>query len=203
MFNTPWISAIQIPWKLWKVPMSTRDQSWIGVSRTPVRAVVSRQLASPYGHRPGLRSRRLAAAPADYTHLMSHPTPTAVLLIAHGSRHQPANDDLHRLAGRFAARGDHPIVEPCFLELAAPEIPEGGDRCVERGAKVVLMIPYFLSEGIHLTRDLVAARDDLAARHPGVAFRLGKPLGPDPLLDELVARRIGECGGVDESAENR
>ena len=27
---------------------------------------------------------------------------TAVLLIAHGSRHAAANDDLHRLAARFA-----------------------------------------------------------------------------------------------------
>ena len=36
---------------------------------------------------------------------------TAVLLIAHGSRHAPANDDLHQLAARFAGRGDYPIVE--------------------------------------------------------------------------------------------
>jgi sirohydrochlorin ferrochelatase len=52
------------------------------------------------------------------------------------------------------------------------------------------MIPYFLSEGVHLVRDLSAARDELIARHPGVEFRLGPPLGPDPLLDRLVAARI-------------
>jgi sirohydrochlorin ferrochelatase len=54
------------------------------------------------------------------------------------------------------------------------------------------MIPYFLSAGIHLTRDLAAARDELAQRHPGVEFRLGAPLGPHPLLDQLVATRIRE-----------
>ena len=58
----------------------------------------------------------------------------------------------------------------------------GGDR--------VLMVPYFLSAGVHLLRDLTAARDELARRHPGVEFRLGPPLGPHPLLDELVAERI-------------
>ncbi len=130
---------------------------------------------------------------------MPNPGPSAVLLIAHGSRHAPANADLHELVGRIAARGDYPIVEPAFLELASPDIPSGGDRCVERGAVRVLMVPYFLSEGVHLTRDLIAARDALRRRHPGVDFVLGPPLGPDPLLDRLVVERIArtEALGVD------
>ena len=116
----------------------------------------------------------------------------AVLLIAHGSRHSPANDDLHHLAARFAARGEYRIVEACFLELAEPDITTGGDRCVNRGADRVLMIPYFLSTGVHMLRDLTAARDALAARHPRVEFRLGTTLGPHPLLDEIVASRVRE-----------
>ena len=120
--------------------------------------------------------------------------PTAVLLIAHGSRNAAANDDLLALARRIAKTGTHPIVEPCFLELADPDIPAGGRRCVERGARSVLMIPYFLSEGVHLIRDLTAARDALALAHPSANFRLAPPLGPHPLLDELVAIRIREIG---------
>jgi sirohydrochlorin ferrochelatase len=132
---------------------------------------------------------------------MSHPPdadrPTAVLLIAHGSRHAPANDDLHALVARLAATGEYPIVEPAFLELADPDIAAGGDRCVARGAGRVLMIPYFLAAGMHLQRDLAAARDALAARHPGIAFRLGPPLGPDPLLDRLVAERIRQTDAAE------
>jgi sirohydrochlorin ferrochelatase len=115
---------------------------------------------------------------------------TAVLLIAHGSRQRLANDDLHALAARVAEGGRYPIVEACFLELAEPDIAAGGGKCVARGAARVLMIPYFLSAGVHLRRDLTAARDDLSRRHPGVEFRLGPPLGPHPLLDELVEARI-------------
>jgi sirohydrochlorin ferrochelatase len=116
--------------------------------------------------------------------------PTAVLLIAHGSRHEPANEDLRQIAGRFAARGEYPIVEACFLELAEPDIPAGGDRCVARGATRVLMVPYLLSAGVHLTRDLTAARDALRQRYPRVRFDLGPALGPHPLLDELVTERV-------------
>lgn len=124
---------------------------------------------------------------------------TAVLLIAHGSRHAPANDDLNELAGRFAERGQHPIVEACFLELAEPDIPTGGDRCVARGATRVLMIPYFLSAGVHLIRDLTAARDALRRRHPEVEFRLGPALGPHRLLEQLVGERIRELDTDDDA----
>jgi sirohydrochlorin ferrochelatase len=122
---------------------------------------------------------------------------TAILLIAHGSRHEAANDDLRELAARISARGDHPIVEACFLELAEPDITTGGSRCVEQGATRVLMIPYFLSAGVHLLRDLTAARDALEALHPGCEFQLGSPLGPHPLLDALVTERIREMERVE------
>ncbi len=131
---------------------------------------------------------------------MAQPTGrTAVLLIAHGSRHAPANDDLHQLAARFSGRGDYPIVEPCFLELAAPDIQAGGDRCVARGASRVLMVPYFLSAGVHLLRDLAIARDDLHRRHPEVEFRLGPALGPHPLLEQLVAERIRQLDTAEDA----
>ena len=118
------------------------------------------------------------------------PHAVGILLIAHGSRQAAANDDLHQLAARLAARPEYPIVEPSFLELAEPKIATGGERCVTRGATRVFMVPYFLSEGVHLLRDLSAARDELTRRYPAVDFRLGKALGPHPLLDELVTERI-------------
>jgi sirohydrochlorin ferrochelatase len=54
------------------------------------------------------------------------------------------------------------------------------------------MVPYFLSAGVHLLRDLTRAREELCRSHPAIEFRLGPPLGPHPFLDALVAARIGE-----------
>src|SRR5947209_1301029 len=97
------------------------------------------------------------------------PMTTALLLIAHGSRNPDANADLHHVARELERRG-HPVVVPSFLELAEPGIEEGGRRCVERGADVVVLLPYFLSAGVHVRRDLTAAREHLARRFPGVEF---------------------------------
>jgi sirohydrochlorin ferrochelatase len=117
---------------------------------------------------------------------------TAVLLIAHGSRRDEANQDLFDLAGRLAKAGVAPIVEASFLEIAEPSITAAGARCIARGARRVLMIPFFLSMGVHLTRDLRQARDALAGAHRGATFHLAPPLGPHALLDQLVIERIHE-----------
>jgi sirohydrochlorin ferrochelatase len=119
---------------------------------------------------------------------------TALLLIAHGSRQALANDDLHHVARELRGRG-HGIVVASFLELAEPGIEEGGRRCVEQGAERVVLVPYFLSAGTHVLRDLAAARDALAARHPAVAFVLAEPLGRHPLLLDVVEERARQALG--------
>jgi sirohydrochlorin ferrochelatase len=116
---------------------------------------------------------------------------TGLLLIAHGSRRSEANADLATTVEALVKRG-YPIVEPAFLEFAAPDIDTSGDRCVARGAQRVVLMPYFLAAGVHVRSDLAEARARLAARFPDVSFQLAKPLGPHPLLDEIVAERLRE-----------
>src|SRR5262245_21266744 len=116
---------------------------------------------------------------------------TALLLIAHGSRQPEANDDLAYVASALRQRG-YGVVES-FLELAEPDIDDGGKRCVDQGARLVVLVPYFLSAGVHVQRDLTAARDRLARCHPHVEFRLAEPLGRHPLLLEIVAQRAEEA----------
>jgi sirohydrochlorin ferrochelatase len=121
-------------------------------------------------------------------------TSDCLLLIAHGSRQPEANDDLGHVAAALRQRG-HVVVES-FLELAEPDVDAGARLCVEQGARRVVLVPYFLSAGIHVRRDLAAARDRLARRYPQVDFRLAEPLGRHPLLPEVVAQRAHEAASA-------
>jgi sirohydrochlorin ferrochelatase len=116
----------------------------------------------------------------------------AVLLIAHGSRRQSANDDLVRLAELVREQRPDAIVEIAYLELAPPDIPTAVRRCVERGAIRVLLLPYFLSTGEHVGGDLERFRDEFARQHPGITFTVCPPLGLHPLLIQVVLDRISE-----------
>ena len=121
--------------------------------------------------------------------------PTAVLLIAHGSRRQEANDELVRLAQLVRERGVHDAVEIAYLEIAEPTIPRGIQKCVERGARRVLLLPYFLSAGEHVAGDLERFRAEAAREFPHVEFELCAPLGTHPLVVEVVLARLAEAGG--------
>jgi sirohydrochlorin ferrochelatase len=114
---------------------------------------------------------------------------TALLLIAHGSRQPEANDDLHTLADEMRYTGEYPLIEPAFLELAEPSIDTAARRCVAQGAERVILLPYFLAAGVHVNRDLQDARDRLSVEFPHVEFVLAQPLGPHPLLREIVLQR--------------
>ena len=118
---------------------------------------------------------------------------TALLLIAHGSRHADANDDLHALAAQLRQTGEYAVVEAAFLELASPTIEEAARRCVEQGARRVILLPYFLSAGVHVKRDLQRHREQLASAYPGVDYRLAAALGRHPLLTQLVMERARDC----------
>lgn len=115
---------------------------------------------------------------------------TAVLLMAHGSRRADANADLEELARRVREQGGYAIVEVSYLEIAEPSIPAGGRHCVARGANRVLMLPYFLSAGRHVTEDLQAFQRQLATEFPTVEFELCPPLGLHPLMTQIVLDRL-------------
>lgn len=114
---------------------------------------------------------------------------TALLVIAHGSRRPEANAELVAVAASLRARGEWCSVQPCFLELAEPDIATGGELCAASGADRVVMLPYFLSPGRHVVEDLAAARDALKQRFPAVEFVLAEALGRHPLILEALIDR--------------
>lgn len=125
---------------------------------------------------------------------MSRPDPaTAVLMIAHGSRRAAANQDLVALAQKVAEFGGYQIVEVSYLELAEPDIATGGRNCVQRGARRVLLMPYFLSAGVHVVNDMEEQRSALAAEFPAVEFVLCPHLGLHPLMVDIVLGRLAEA----------
>ena len=118
---------------------------------------------------------------------------TALLLIAHGSREENANADLYYLVERLRSQCLDSFVEASFLELAEPTIEQGSARCVALGAERVILLPYFLSAGVHVTRDLTQACQRLGVHYPGVEFRLAEPLGRHPLLVQIVLERARQA----------
>jgi sirohydrochlorin ferrochelatase len=116
----------------------------------------------------------------------------AFLLVDHGSRAPEANESLVAVAELVRARvGEGVVVAHAHMEIAAPTVPEAIAALVEKGAKEVVVVPYFLSPGRHSREDIPRLVGDATAAHRGVLFVVAEPLGPHPLLAELVLLRAG------------
>jgi sirohydrochlorin ferrochelatase len=119
----------------------------------------------------------------------------AIILLGHGSRVPDAGRHMERIARGLKARYGHEVVEVCHLSRLGPHLPDAFRRCVERGAKQVVVIPYFLHDGLHLVLDIPEVMQELAGEHPDVRLVLGRNLGFDDLLVDLVEKRIAESRG--------
>ena len=113
-----------------------------------------------------------------------------MLLIAHGSRKQAANDEIGELAARVQAlAGDsYAAVLPAFLEIAEPDIHQGIERCVAMGATEIVAVPYFLAAGKHVVRDIPAELECARAGHPDVRIEVAAYVGGHETMPDLVLR---------------
>ena len=118
---------------------------------------------------------------------------TAILLMAHGSRIPEANDAVNEIAGMVKQFADYDIVEVSFRENHSPNIQEGIDTCVAKGAGRILLVPYFLYLGAHVLEDLPKELEEARQRHPDVEMAMGKHLGVHKRLAKLVIDRIEEA----------
>jgi len=119
----------------------------------------------------------------------------AILLLGHGSRARGANQALYKTAQLVKEKGDYEIVECAFLSLNPPYLPQGIDRCIARGARKIILIPYFLLAGEHVLRDLPEKIAQERARHPDIEIVIGRPIGSHPKIAEIVLERIREIDG--------
>jgi sirohydrochlorin ferrochelatase len=126
-----------------------------------------------------------------------------VIVVDHGSKRAASNAMLLDVVALFRRSGEFAIVEPAHMELAEPSLPAAFDRCVEQGAELVVVHPYFLLPGNHSRHDIPALAAEAAARHPGVRFLVTAPLGLHPLLADVMRQRIAECLESAKSGELR
>jgi sirohydrochlorin ferrochelatase len=118
---------------------------------------------------------------------------TAILLMAHGSRIAEANNAVNEIAAMVKEFAGYDIVEVSFRENHSPNIQQGIDNCVAKGAERILLAPYFLYLGAHVLEDLPKELDEARLRHPGVEMAMGKHLGVHKRLAKLVIDRIEEA----------
>ena len=117
---------------------------------------------------------------------------TAVLVVGRGSSDPDANSDLAKIARLFYEGRPYPLVEPAFVSLASPRVPEALERLRMLGARRVVVFSYFLFTGV-LEERIREQAEEFASANPGVEVRYAGYFGPHPTVASLVLERYREA----------
>ncbi len=119
-----------------------------------------------------------------------------IILVGHGSPKKDANKVevmagmLHRMLHPYC--GDQ-CVKTAYLQFVQPDIASVIDQCVAEGAERIVVHPFFLYGGVHVTRDIPAEIEEGKKKHPGVDFVYTSPLGMHEGLARIVIERIASA----------
>jgi sirohydrochlorin ferrochelatase len=118
---------------------------------------------------------------------------TGVIVFAHGSRVESANQAVRTVAADLARLSGNPDAVAAFLELGEPSLQGAADRLAAAGATRIVVLPYFLTLGLHMERDLPGLVDQIVQAHPGVEVAVAPPLDGHPALAEILADRLSDA----------
>jgi sirohydrochlorin cobaltochelatase len=117
-----------------------------------------------------------------------------LLIVGHGTRSDAGVAEFTRLVGqvRDRAAGRVPAVDGGFIELARPSVAEAITGLVPPGTGPwpIVAVPLVLTAAGHGKGDIPAALARELVRHPGLSYSYGRPLGPHPVLQDILAARI-------------
>ncbi|HKK32455.1 MAG TPA: CbiX/SirB N-terminal domain-containing protein [Desulfomicrobiaceae bacterium] len=125
---------------------------------------------------------------------------TGIIILGHGSRKREVGDTFNALVRRIAKRTPGAAVVPAFFSLGTPTLSDQVGVLVDRGAERVVIMPYFLYNGVHVETDIPALVGRLEHKYPQVRFKVLPTLENDPELENLLVDRVGRFGthaGVD------
>jgi len=115
-----------------------------------------------------------------------------IIVFAHGSNVPEANQAMVRLAAEVSQAADLPAT-CAFLELAQPDLAAALGQASAAGARRVVIVPCFLTMGVHVREDLPRLVEQHRARFPGIEFVLGQSLEGHPGVARVLLDRVQEA----------
>jgi sirohydrochlorin ferrochelatase len=111
------------------------------------------------------------------------------IVFAHGSSVESANVAVRTVARQAAEQGGWDAYEAAFLGGGRPTLPEAVKDLTARGVTHIIVIPYFLTSGLHLERDLPDLVAEVKRSYRGLEIDVTLPLDGHPgLVDALLDR---------------
>lgn len=123
---------------------------------------------------------------------------TGIIVLAHGSRGERGKKGVEAALNNIVL-GLKPRLLPgteiagAALQFNQPSLEEAVARLSKRGVTRIVIAPYFLFPGRHITEDIPEVMNKLQPVYPETRFILSDNLGMDESFTDLIAKRIKQA----------
>lgn len=116
-----------------------------------------------------------------------------VIILAHGSKLKSARETTRRLGELVKRTLKLKYIVPAYLQLCQPTLADVVGQLVKKGCRKIIIVPYFLFNGVHVTRDIPSLIKKARERFPGIDLIYTKSLSEEErIIGNIISRRIKE-----------
>jgi sirohydrochlorin cobaltochelatase len=119
---------------------------------------------------------------------------TVLLGVAHGSKDDGAQQVVCELLAATERFRPGLRSASAYIDNASPSVAAAITQLAVEGVDDIAVVPLLLTPASHSKTDLAASVQAARLAHPRVRFRYGRPLGPHPVLVDVLAARLAEAG---------
>lgn len=115
-----------------------------------------------------------------------------LVFVAHGSRNPLSNQHIASLANSVKTNvtKKYTYFNHSFLELAEPSMSDAINHQIQMGANEIVIFPYFLSNGNHVSRDIPALIKNFENEFPSINFTILPIFGNYAEMASLICSMI-------------
>ncbi len=117
---------------------------------------------------------------------------TGVVVLGHGSRLKKANALIPEIINGLKRTLGLSRIYPAYLQLAKPDLGQSLEKLAKAGCRRIIIIPFFLFVGNHVSRDIPEIIEQEKKKYPDVRFIYTENLGEDSRIADIVADKIME-----------
>ncbi|HUI68094.1 MAG TPA: CbiX/SirB N-terminal domain-containing protein [Nitrospirota bacterium] len=111
---------------------------------------------------------------------------TAVIILGHGSHSGGADETVKRVAAEVKESGCYEIVVHAFLQYTTPTPQNALENCIRHQAQKIVIVPFFMQPGAHVTRDIPELVDKARKLYPDLDIVVTDYVGAHPLMAKIV-----------------
>ncbi len=116
---------------------------------------------------------------------------TCLVIVGRGTSDPDANSEISKLARMLEEGMGFGASYVCYSGTAKPLVADGLKAAARLGHERIVVLPYFLFDGV-LVKRIYAAVDDLQARHPEIEALPAQYLGAHPHVADVFLERAHE-----------